>query len=106
MRWRRAAQAGQPVLDLSTLDEACPQGFYLTDSSLEQLADCYAVVDGVHLPLHSQVLGAQCQVLRNLFVSRKEDVVVSEVRESACQQRAAMPLGLNQQLSLPALQNS
>ena len=98
--------AGQSVLDLSKLIKAKPQGFYLADASLAQLADCYAVVDGVRLPLHSQVLGAQCQVLRELFVSRREDIIASEVRGSKSQQRAALPpdLCLNQELLLPALQ--
>jgi hypothetical protein len=42
------------------------------------------VVGGTHLPLHSQVLGAQCQVLRDLFVSRKEVIIVFEVCGSKC----------------------
>ena len=72
--------AWQAVLDLSNLDEASPQGFYLANASLEELADCFAVVGGIRLPLHSQVLGAQCQVLRDLFLSRKEGVISAEVR--------------------------
>ena len=63
-----------------------------------------AVVDGVRVPLHSQVLGAQCQVLRDLFVSRREDIIASEVRGSKSQQRAALPpeLCLNLEVLLPA----
>jgi hypothetical protein len=76
---------GQAVLDLSTLNEASTQGFYLADASLEHLADCFAVVGCVRLPPHSQVLGAQCQVLRDLIISHKKDIIVSEVRKSKCQ---------------------
>ena len=38
------------------------------------------MVGGTRLPLHSQVLGAQSAVLRDLFRSRKEGDVAAEVR--------------------------
>jgi hypothetical protein len=76
--------AGQAVVGLSTLDEANPQNFYLLDASLEELADCYAVVDGVRLPLLSQVLGAQCQVLRVNFISAKKGPIPAEVCAALC----------------------
>ena len=78
-----ARKAGLPVLDLFTLDEASPQGFYLADAGLEELADCFAVVGGTRLPLHSQVLGAQSAVLRDLFRSRREAGAVAEVSRGA-----------------------
>ena len=87
-----AHKAGQPVLDLSILDEASPQGFYLPDSGLEELADCFAVVGGTRLPLHSQVLGAQSAVLRDLFRSRKEGGVAAEVRRGRLVLRSSRAL--------------
>ena len=59
-----------PAMDLSALDPAQPQVFYLSDRSLEALSDCYAVVGGTRLPLHSQVLSLHSPVLRDLFVER------------------------------------
>ena len=85
-----ARKAGLPVLDLFTLDEASPQGFYLPDAGLEELADCFAVVDGTRLPLHSQVLGAQSAVLRDLFRSRREGDV-AQVRRGRLVVPAAGP---------------
>ena len=71
---------GQAVLDLSTLEEGIPQAFYLPDADLEELSDCFAVVGGgTWLPLHSQVLGAQSVVLRDLFRSQKEGGASAEV---------------------------
>jgi hypothetical protein len=59
-------------VDLATLDCACPQLFYLPDPALEKLADCFACVEGVRLPLHQQVLAAQAAVLRQLFLAQAE----------------------------------
>ena len=74
---------GQHVLDLSILDAGSPQTFYLADSGLEDLADCFAVVGGVRLPLHSQVLAGRSAVLRDLFRSRKDGDIAAEVRRVA-----------------------
>jgi hypothetical protein len=96
--------AGQAVLDLSTLDEASPQGFCLADASLEELADCFAVVGGTRLPLHSQVLGAQSQVLRGLFLSLKEGAISAEVCGALCWRCACwLTMGIPPALPLPAL---
>ena len=73
----------QLILGALRVDEASPQGFYLPDAGLEELADCFAVVDGTRLPLHSQVLGAQSAVLRDLFRSRREAGAVAEVSRGA-----------------------
>jgi hypothetical protein len=64
---------GTPLLNLDDLDRRHPQRFYLPDSSFEQLADCYALVGGVRLPLHAQVLAARAAVLRQMFVAQAED---------------------------------
>ena len=84
-RRRPAAAAAGPALNLAALNEASPQGFYLADASLEvgaspeELADCFAVVDGTRLPLHSQVLRAQSAVLRDHFRSREEGITSAAV---------------------------
>lgn len=69
-----------PVMNLATFDESYPQEFYLTGDGLEELSDCFAVVGGTRLPLHSQVLGAQSAVLRDLFRSQKEGGAYAQVR--------------------------
>lgn len=52
-----AASAGvlAALPDLASLDAANPAAFFLPDPGLAALADCFAVVQGVRLPLHSQV---------------------------------------------------
>jgi hypothetical protein len=56
-------------MDVEALrDSPAPAGFYLPSAAMEQLADSFAVVGGVRLPLHSQVLSAYCGVLRELFL--------------------------------------
>jgi hypothetical protein len=77
---RAMAAAAGPELNLAALEEASPREFYLADASLEELADCFAVVAGHHLPLHSKVLGVQVEVLRDLFRSQKEGGVAAQVR--------------------------
>jgi len=49
-----------------------PQHLYLADPSLEALADCFATVGGVRLPLHSQLLAMHSAVLRELFLAQAE----------------------------------
>ena len=68
-----------PVINLATLVESRPEEFYLPDAELEQLSDCFAVVGGAGLPLHSQVLGVQSIVLRDLFVAQQETDIASKV---------------------------
>lgn len=41
--------------ELANLDVTNPAGFFLPDPTLATLADCFAMVQGVRLPLHSQV---------------------------------------------------
>jgi hypothetical protein len=67
------------VIDMDSLDESLPEDFYIHDSSLKQMADCFAVVAGIHLPLHSQLLGAQSTVLLDLFVVQKQTITAAEV---------------------------
>ena len=50
-------------MNLSALNPAQPHNFYLTNPSLAALSDCFADVDGVRLPLHSQVLSLHSSVL-------------------------------------------
>ena len=59
---------------------------------MEELADCFAVVGGARLPLHSQVLGAQSAVLRDLFRSRREggSLAAEVCRASGVVQRGAL----------------
>ena len=73
-RWPPApAELGPSLLDLGALDPAAPARFYLPDPSFEALSDCYAVVQGVRLPLHGQLLAARAAVLRQLFVAQTEE---------------------------------
>ncbi|EFN57079.1 hypothetical protein CHLNCDRAFT_143844 [Chlorella variabilis] len=64
---------GLCLVDLDALDCACPQRFYLPDSSFEKLADCFALVEGMRLPLHNQLLAARAAVLRQMFVAQAEE---------------------------------
>ena len=66
------ALVGPSLIDLDSLSYSHPQSFYLADSSMEQLADCFAVLGGMRLPLHGQVLAAQAAVLRQLFLAQAE----------------------------------
>ena len=75
-----SVDAFQRLLDFAYLNKDSPQSFYLPDDGLEELSDCFAVVEGVRLPLHSQVLGTQCAVLRDLFRSQKAGITSNEVR--------------------------
>ncbi len=53
-----AGAGGAPAArlpNLATFDATHPEKFFLPDSALAALADCFAVVEGVRLPLHSQV---------------------------------------------------
>jgi hypothetical protein len=52
---------GPCLLNLQTLNLACPQHFYLADTSFEKLHDSFATVEGVRLPLHSALLAAQVE---------------------------------------------
>ncbi|PSC69120.1 major lipid droplet [Micractinium conductrix] len=45
-----------PAMDVAALDPALPHAFYLSDPSLEALSDCFAVIGGTRLPLHSHIL--------------------------------------------------
>ena len=77
-----------PTLDLAALDEGHLPVFYLLHASMEQMTDCFAMVEGTRLPLHSQILGAQSAVLRELFLGQ---------REGGCQASRALCLCLHQQ---------
>mgnify|MGYP001810329556 CR=1 FL=1 len=59
-------------MDLSSLDPAQPAAFYLSDISMEALADSYAVIEGARLPLHGPILAQQSAVLCNLFLAQSE----------------------------------
>ena len=73
LRLPAVAEAGAPpMVDVAALDGGHLPEFYLPYASIEQLADCFAVVEGARLPLHSQVLGAQSAVLRELFLGQRE----------------------------------
>lgn len=61
-----------PAMDLSALNPAQPAAFYLSDSSMEALADSFAVIDGTRLPLHGPILAQQSAVLRELFLAQNE----------------------------------
>lgn len=64
-----AAPEEAPLVDLEALDAAAPERFYLPDAAaFAALADCYAVVDGARLPLHSPVLALQSSVLRQVVL--------------------------------------
>lgn len=67
-----AAATAACLVDWDSLDPSSPERFYLTDASLEQLSDCYAVLEGARLPLHAQLLSAQAGVLRQLFIAAAE----------------------------------
>lgn len=75
---------------LAAFDEEQPSAFYFRgDDSLEQLADSFAVVAGVRLPLHSHVLATAAAVLRDLFLSRGgEGGAAAEVRCAPAELRA------------------
>lgn len=63
---------GPSLVDLGALSPADAPRFYLPDASFELLSDCYAIVEGMRLPLHAQVLAARAAVLRQLFVAQSE----------------------------------
>ncbi len=74
------------AMDLSTLDLAQPHAFYLAaQPSMEALSDCHAVVNGMRLPLHSQVLSLHSAVLRELFLGQQEGGVLRQ-SSPTCQQ--------------------
>lgn len=66
-----AALAEPSLVNLASLDCRHPQRFYLPGNAaaMELLSDCFALVDGVRLPLHGQLLAAQAAVLRDMFVA-------------------------------------
>lgn len=67
------------------MDAPCnPCVFYLPYPFLEALADCHALVGGVRLPLHSQILAAQSSVMRDLFLTQREGGVAAQVRPIEC----------------------
>lgn len=53
---------------------------YLPHPALADLSDCSVTVDGILLPLHSQILSAQAALLHGLFASRMEGMSAGEVR--------------------------
>ena len=59
-------------MDVAALDPALPHAFYLSDPSLEALSDCFAVIGGTRLPLHSHILAQHSAVLRELFLAQRE----------------------------------
>lgn len=67
-----AATTNPPCINLAFLDAAQPHSFYLTAPGMEALADCFAIVEGARLLLHSQLLSVQCSVVRELFLAQKE----------------------------------
>ncbi|KAL4433896.1 hypothetical protein ABPG75_000337 [Micractinium tetrahymenae] len=73
-----AGASAAPLPDLASLDPTNLAAFYLPEPALEALADCFAVVDGVRLQLHSQVLSTQSAVLRELFVGQREGAGAGE----------------------------
>jgi hypothetical protein len=102
-------------MDLAALDPAQPHAFYLSDPSLEALSDCFAVVDGVRLPLHSHILAQQSAVLRELFLAQREGLASGErsglsaafasssVEEAACLLRMLYSLRDTRPASFTAL---
>lgn len=58
-----AALAEPSLVNLASLDCRHPQRFYLPGNAaaMELLSDCFALVDGVRLPLHGQLLAAQAR---------------------------------------------
>lgn len=71
---------------LAAFDEDQPAAFYLRgDASLEQLADNFAVVSGVRLPLHSHVLATAAAVLKDLLLCQRGEggAAPAEVRCAA-----------------------
>lgn len=70
---------------LASFDEEQPAAFYFRgDDALEQLSDCFAVVSGVRLPMHSHVLATSAAVLKDLFLSQRgEGGAAAEVRCAA-----------------------
>lgn len=52
--------------------ERDPVAFYLPPGLPLGLADAWAEVESVRLPLHSQLLATQASVLRDVFVTREE----------------------------------
>lgn len=79
---RPAALCCRPGLGVMEPPCDCPHRFYMGNPDLAALADCFAVVGGVRLPLHSQVLSQQSGVLRELFLAQSEGGVACEVRQA------------------------
>ena len=60
------------------LDPEQPHAYYLSEPSLAALSDCFAVVGGVRLPMHSHILAHQSGVLRELFLAQREGGAAGE----------------------------
>lgn len=86
------AEEAEPLVDLQSFDAAATELFYLPDASCCQLADCYALVEGERLPLHSAVLALQSSVLRDLFVQFRRDAAGAAASQARCSGHMAAQL--------------